>query len=655
MRTRLIYSIVAVLSLTISPIALTSNAAPNPIEIIFITEVSSTSVEILFDSNISKKSLSYYVINAAIDIPVIEQQNSKTQNVDAIAPKNIKKVIKTKATGLITAEIKNLNPKAIYNFSVSAKTNKGKMISSAPVEYSPLSNLIDALSNLPADWGNPKPIQLPAPAPTTPPIAIPAFTLSSATETRTVNTAATGFTVSSTGGAIASFAINATPAGMSFNATTGALTGTPNNVAGATAYTITATNASGSATQTFTLTVTAVVAPAFTLSSASESKTVNTAITGYTISSTGGTIASYAISPAAPAGLTFNTTTGLLSGTPTTVAGATAYTITGSNASGSATQTFTLTVTVGAALKVAVTQASVGSSPGIAFTTQPQITIQDLGGNTITSSTAVVTATVSTGGTLVGTATATASSGVATFSNLGIRGYGDTAYTITYTAAGLTTATQSVTPSALIVGNTGPGGGKIFYVATSTGFNCGPIITEKCYYLEAAPSGWNTGNDPILSWATDTPVMPGVPTQNRLTTVPAPGARETAIGTGYQNSDAIVAQTGNVVASSAAVAARAYRGNGLTDWLLPSKDELNQMCKWQRGISGVALTTLTTVCGGGTINTGIGAAGFVEAFYWSSSESIADQAHMQVFDNSGFQSSAGGKNNTYRVRPVRAF
>jgi len=85
----------------------------------------------------------------------------------------------------------------------------------------------------------------------------PAFTLSSSSESRTVDTAATGFTANSTGGPIASFAINATPPGMSFNTTTGALTGTPNTVASATNYTITATNASGNATQTFALTVTA--------------------------------------------------------------------------------------------------------------------------------------------------------------------------------------------------------------------------------------------------------------------------------------------------------------------------------------------------------------------------------------------------------------
>jgi hypothetical protein len=435
----------------------TANTAPNPIEIISITESSSTSVEILFNSNLPKKQLSYYVINAAIELPVAAPQNSKTQNVAVIAPKSVKKVIKTKATGLITAEIKNLNPKAAYNFSISAKTNKGKMISSAAVEYSPISNLMDLLSNLPADWGNPKPIQLPTPAPTTPPIAIPAFTLSSTTEARTVNTAATGFTINSTGGAIASFAINATPPGMSFNATTGALTGTPNTVATATNYTITATNASGNATRTFTLTVTAVV----------------------------------------------------------------------------------------------------------------------------------------------------------------------------YT-----------------VGQTGPGGGTVFYVAT-TAFSCGPTLAATCTYLEAAPSGWNTGADPSLTWATNV-------NNNRTTTVPAPGAIQTAIGTGYQNSNAIVAQTGNVAASSAAVAARAYQGNSLTDWYLPSRDELNQMCKWARGITGDALTTLTTVCTGGTSNSGTGASGFLERGYWSSSEFSASSAWVQRFFVP-LQYNADKNGPSISVRPVRAF
>jgi flagellar motor protein MotB len=176
-------------------------------------------------------------------------------------------------------------------------------------------------------------------------VSPPAFTITSSSETRTVNTAATGFTANSTGGPFGGFTINATPPGMSFNTTTGALTGTPNTVAAATTYTVTATNASGSTTRTFTLTVTAALAaPAFTLSASTESRTVNTAATGFTANSTGGAIASFAIS-ATPPGMSFNTTTGALTGTPSTVAPATTYTVTATNASGSTTQTFVLTVT----------------------------------------------------------------------------------------------------------------------------------------------------------------------------------------------------------------------------------------------------------------------------------------------------------------------
>ena len=469
---------------------------------------------------------------------------SATGDGSVVMPKNIKKVIKTKATGLITAEIKNLNPKASYNFSVSAKTNKAKMISSKVVKYSSVCNLMDMLSNLPADWGNPKPIQLPAPAPTTAPVVLPAFTLTSSTETRTVNTAATGFTINSTGSVITSFAINATPPNMSFNTTTGALTGTPNTIAGATAYTITATNASGSATQTFTL-----------------------------------------------------------------------------------------TVTVGAALKVAVTQASVGTSPGIAFTTQPQITIQDLGGNTITSSTAVVTATVSTGGTLVGTATATASSGVATFTNLGIRGFGGTAYTITYTAAGLTTATQSVTPSALIVGNTGPGGGKIFYVAaTSAGFTCGPTLNEKCYYLEAASTTVTTNpwTDNSYQWSGATSVEIGAT------------ARGTAIGTGYANTLAIIGQSGGGnTAERAGTISRAYRGpNNLSDWYLPSQDALREMALVHINNRDLLLLSPPHP----TPN---------NIDFWASTEKNATQSVIVRSDN--VLGEFTDKNSLRKVRPIRAF
>jgi len=177
----------------------------------------------------------------------------------------------------------------------------------------------------------------------------------------------------------------------------------------------------------------------------------------------------------------------------------------------------------------------------------------------------------------VGTLTATASSGVATFSTLGIRGFGGTAYTITYTASGLTTATQSVTPSALIVGNTGPGGGKIYYVAGSAGFTCGPTLNETCYYLEAAPgttvpesewdendsSTWNPGaylwSAVFYEWSgNDTEYVAGIRERN-------------AIGTGYANTLAMIAQSNTP--NMAGTISQAYRGNGLSDWYLPSLDE----------------------------------------------------------------------------------
>jgi len=87
-----------------------------------------------------------------------------------------------------------------------------------------------------------------------------------------------------------------------------------------------------------------VAAPAFTLSATAETQTVGTTIAGYSLTSTGGAIASYSISPAVPGGLTFSSSTGLLSGSPTSAQSATPYTITATNTSGSATRVFTLTV-----------------------------------------------------------------------------------------------------------------------------------------------------------------------------------------------------------------------------------------------------------------------------------------------------------------------
>lgn len=67
------------------------------------------------------------------------------------------------------------------------------------------------------------------------------------------------------------------------------------------------------------------------------------------VGSTGGAISQYAISPSASNGLTFDTSTGLLSGTPTSVAGSVTYVITGYNNSGSVSTSCTITVSAPAA------------------------------------------------------------------------------------------------------------------------------------------------------------------------------------------------------------------------------------------------------------------------------------------------------------------
>ncbi len=92
------------------------------------------------------------------------------------------------------------------------------------------------------------------------------------------------------------------------------------------------------------ISVATLAAPAFTLSSTSETATVGNAINGYTVLSTGGLISSYSISPAASSGLRFDTSTGLLTGTPTAAASAVNYTITGTNATSSSSANFAITV-----------------------------------------------------------------------------------------------------------------------------------------------------------------------------------------------------------------------------------------------------------------------------------------------------------------------
>jgi hypothetical protein len=172
----------------------------------------------------------------------------------------------------------------------------------------------------------------------------PVITYTPSTNIYPIGTAITSLTPANTGGAAASYSIStALPAGLVFNTSTGVISGTPTAVITATVYTITATNVTGSGSTTVTLTVNPLP-PVITYTPSTNIYTVNTAIASLTPTNTGGAATSYSISTALPAGLTLNTVTGVISGTPTALSAITTYTITATNAGGSGGTTVTLTV-----------------------------------------------------------------------------------------------------------------------------------------------------------------------------------------------------------------------------------------------------------------------------------------------------------------------
>ena len=198
------------------------------------------------------------------------------------------------------------------------------------------------------------------------------------------------------------------------------------------------------------------------------------------------------------------------------------------------------------------------------------------------------------------------------------------------------------------VGSPGGGGGTIFYIST-TGFNCGPLFTARCKYLEAAPNTWSGGVADIQKkWAITTYQLTSDISTIANDEGALPNNTSAAIGLGYFNSIAIVDQGNDN--TTAAGAARGYTGGSKSDWYLPTSAELNQMCKWAKG---VAWTSDATICDGGTLNSGPGAAGFQSSYYWSSSEKDGSNARNHLI--SGAQGTGGGKNNNNYVRAIRAF
>lgn len=168
--------------------------------------------------------------------------------------------------------------------------------------------------------------------------------------TYTVGMAINANSPSSSGGTVTSYSVSpALPAGLTIDASTGVISGTPTTITATANYNVTASNSGGSTTATLSITVNDIAPSSLTYTINPAIYTVGTAISANSPSSSGGAVTSYSVSPALPAGLTLNTSTGVISGTPTTITAAANYNVTASNSGGSTTATLSITVNDAAA------------------------------------------------------------------------------------------------------------------------------------------------------------------------------------------------------------------------------------------------------------------------------------------------------------------
>lgn len=194
-----------------------------------------------------------------------------------------------------------------------------------------------------------------------------------------VGTAITPLSPSHSGGAITNYTVSpALPGGLTLNATTGVISGTPTAATAAANYTVTGSNSAGSKQATINITVNSSLQPPSGLSySTPVSYPTGYAITANNPTVGGGAVTTWSISPALPAGLSFNSSTGSITGTPTTVTSGANYTVTASNGAGSTTATVNITVTLGAPTSLTY---DIGFAVGYINTANPTMTPSSSGG-----------------------------------------------------------------------------------------------------------------------------------------------------------------------------------------------------------------------------------------------------------------------------------
>jgi len=161
------------------------------------------------------------------------------------------------------------------------------------------------------------------------------------------------------------------------------------------------------------------------------------------------------------------------------------------------------------------------------------------------------------------------------------------------------------------LGDTGPGGGKIFY-RSETGFTVQELGIR--YYFEISLNDlgevqWGAyGNSDI--------------------------GTGTAIGDGKKNTRLIIAELGSET-GKAAQACVNYANNGFKDWFLPSKDELYQIFDKRNYIGNIDINSY---------------------WYWSSTENYNNSYQSTYYRySSGIKDGNTSRNDTCHVRAIRAF
>ena len=223
------------------------------------------------------------------------------------------------------------------------------------------------------------------------------------------------------------------------------------------------------------------------------------------------------------------------------------YTLTAASGSLTSATSSTFNVTAGDPAGLVVTRnASSPTGAGSAFTTAPQVSVRDGSGNVLTTDdTTIISAGVSSGGTLIGTTSVQVVNGTATFTGLGISGVPGS-YTLSFTAPSLGSASQSGVviqvgaPDVLDIANAASGA---TYGAAFTGQ---PVVSVR----DAAGNAVTTDDTTVVT-ATVTPAAGGASVATATSTASSGIATFTGIG----NNSSIVPGTYQIT----------YTATGLVD------------------------------------------------------------------------------------------